>query len=46
MSRAPDPKLQELFAAALESAPEERSQFLDRACQGDPALRRELVELL
>ncbi len=35
-----------LFAAALERPPAERSGFLDAACAGDPALRREVEKLL
>jgi len=38
-------KLEELFHAALECAPEARPRFLDRACSGDTGLRRQ-VELL
>ncbi|MEZ5332199.1 MAG: protein kinase [Thermoanaerobaculia bacterium] len=39
-------RLEELFTEALERSGEERSSFLDRACGGDGALRRELEELL
>jgi hypothetical protein len=38
-------KVEELFHAALERAPEGRSEFLDATCSGDTALRRQ-VELL
>ena len=38
-------KVEELFHAALECAPEARPRFLDRVCSGDPDLRRQ-VELL
>ena len=38
-------KVEELFHAALECAPEARPKFLDRACSGDTDLRRQ-VELL
>src|ERR1700719_3867589 len=38
-------KVEELFHAALERPPEERPAFLDRACNGDTDLRRQ-VELL
>ena len=38
-------KAKEIFHAALERAPEDRSAFLAAACNGDQALRRE-VELL
>ncbi len=37
---------EEIFAAALQKAPEERSTFLDRACQGDPQLRAAVEGLL
>jgi serine/threonine protein kinase/Tol biopolymer transport system component len=38
-------KVDELFHAALERAPETRQEFLDAACSGDTGLRRQ-VELL
>ena len=38
-------KVEDLFHAALERAPQERKAFLDDACSGDAALRRQ-VELL
>ena len=38
-------KVEELFHAALECAPEARPRFLDRACGGDTDLRRQ-VELV
>jgi len=38
-------KVEELFHAALERAPEARHEFLDGACNGDSGLRRQ-VELL
>ena len=38
-------KVEELFHAALEHAPEARPAFLDTACNGDTDLRRQ-VELL
>ena len=36
----------ELFHAALEIEADKRSAFLDRACEGDPALRREVESLI
>ena len=36
----------ELFAEALEFAPAERAEFLDKVCSGDEALRAELESLL
>ncbi|MCG3159880.1 MAG: Serine/threonine-protein kinase PknD [Acidobacteria bacterium] len=36
----------ELFEAALERPPAERAAFLDEACAGDAALRREVASLL
>lgn len=39
-------RLNALFEAAVERKPEERSAFLDEACQGDEELRREVVSLL
>src|ERR1051325_4149363 len=39
-------EVKEVFASALEREPEERSPFLDRACNGDDALRREVESLL
>ena len=38
-------KVEELFHAALERKPEARQAFLDDACNGDTAVRRQ-VELL
>jgi serine/threonine-protein kinase len=38
-------QIKELFAQALERASNERAAYLDQACEGDEALRRE-VELL
>lgn len=35
-----------LFAAALEHPSQERSRFLDAECEGDPALRQTVAELL
>ncbi len=35
-----------LFEQALERAPDERAAFLDQACHGDEALRREVRSLL
>jgi Tol biopolymer transport system component len=39
-------KVRELLAATLEQAPAERAAFLDRACDGDEALRREVLSLV
>ena len=39
-------EVKEVFASALERQPEERSPFLEKACSGDDALRREVESLL
>jgi eukaryotic-like serine/threonine-protein kinase len=39
-------QLNDLFQSAVERAPEERAAFLDEACHGDEALRREVRSLL
>jgi serine/threonine protein kinase/Tol biopolymer transport system component len=39
-------RLKELFGAALQLKPEERSAFLDKACSDDPTLRQEVEALL
>jgi serine/threonine protein kinase len=39
-------KVEELFHAALECAPEARRIFLDRACSGDTDLRQQVEQLL
>jgi serine/threonine-protein kinase len=39
-------RVEELFWAALNRPPEERSAFLDQACGGDEQLRREVTSLL
>ena len=39
-------KVGTLFGEALERPPEERTAFLDEACNDDPGLRREVEELL
>jgi tetratricopeptide (TPR) repeat protein len=39
-------QLSDLFAQAVECPPSERRLFLDRVCQGDEALKRELESLL
>ena len=39
-------KVDELFAAALDVSPHERAAFLDNACGGDQALRREVEKML
>src|SRR5215831_5197174 len=38
--------IEEIFLAALEQEPEQVSAFLDKACAGDQALRREVEKLL
>ena len=43
---SPDEREAALFAAALEKSAAERAAFLDRECQGEPALRRRLEALL
>ena len=39
-------RVEELFQAALASAPEFRPSFLDETCAADPALRHEVEQLL
>ena len=39
-------QVKELFESALERAPDERSAFLDHACDGDESLRSEVESLL
>ena len=39
-------RLEELFHTALELEPAQRAEFLDRSCDGDAALRREVEALL
>ena len=39
-------RVQELFAAALERSPADRTALLDRECAGDDDLRREVASLL
>jgi tRNA A-37 threonylcarbamoyl transferase component Bud32 len=39
-------KLRKIFDAVTEQDPQNRSAFLDRACEGDKALRTEVEELL
>jgi serine/threonine protein kinase len=39
-------RLKDLFEAALHLKPEHRAAFLDRECNGDPELRRDLEALL
>ncbi|MGA7158883.1 MAG: tetratricopeptide repeat protein [Acidobacteriaceae bacterium] len=41
-----DHNVEELFAAALDRRPEDRRDFLDRACAGAPELRHQIEELL
>ena len=44
--RNSDPKVEQLFHAALEQPTPARGMFLDHACRGDPALRAEVESLL
>ena len=46
MDAAREDRLEELFEAALATAPERRPAFLDHACAGDADLRARLDELL
>jgi len=39
-------RIEQVFESALELAAEERSAFLDRACDGDPELRREVEAMI
>ena len=39
-------QVKELFEACLECAPEQRDEFLDRACAEDPTLRLEVASLI
>jgi hypothetical protein len=39
-------QIDRLLELALEQGPEERADFLDKACVGDPELRREVETLL
>lgn len=39
-------RIADLYHAALEHPPDERTVFLDAACDGDDALRREVESLL
>jgi len=39
-------KIKDLLGNALELRPEERDGYLDRSCDGDPALREEVQNLL
>jgi serine/threonine-protein kinase len=39
-------RIEELYHAALDRAPEERAAFLTEACADDSGLRREVEELL
>ena len=42
----PKQSAEQLFVDALELVPEKRQTFVDRACRGDPAMRRRVEELL
>ncbi|HLS81715.1 MAG TPA: serine/threonine-protein kinase, partial [Steroidobacter sp.] len=46
MDQSPSAQAEQLFLAALELAPADRSAFLDRECGGDPPLRQEVESLL
>ena len=46
MNREHWQEVKEIFHAALESAPAERAAFLDKACQGDESMRREVESLI
>src|ERR1044072_5767184 len=39
-------QIEDIFAQAVECLPPDRAQFLNRACQGDEDLRREVESLL
>src|SRR5207249_3491077 len=39
-------QVKDLFQSALEHGPEERVEFLDSVCAGDPSLREEVESLL
>ncbi len=39
-------RISDLYHAALERQPEERTAFLQECCEGDEALRQELESLL
>ena len=40
------PQIEQLYLAALEREPRERTDFLAQACAGDDELRREVESLL
>ena len=46
MNREHWQEVKELFHAVLERAPAERAAFLDKACQGDESMRREVQSLI
>ena len=46
MNREDYRQIKEIFQAALDAAPESRAAYLDEACAGDGALRREVERLL
>jgi hypothetical protein len=39
-------RVRRVYAAALERDPEERNEYLDRACVGDPELRAKVADLI
>ena len=39
-------RVREIMAAALDSPPEQRNEYLDKACASDPDLRREVDFLI
>ena len=46
MELGPQSRISDLYHRALARTPEERSAFLEEACDGDAALRREVESLL
>ena len=46
MSTGFDRRVEQVFGEAIELAPDVRKAYLDRACRGDDALRREVESLL
>jgi len=46
MTPAPLQRIEEIYRAALEQAPDQLTAFLDAACEGDEALRRKVEALL
>jgi len=46
MSEAPTVRIHDVFAAALDCAPDQRAELLDKLCAGDADLRRAVEKLL